>query len=75
MLALRLPQEIEDRLNALADKTGRTKSTIAREAILEHLQDLEDVAEAEARVREAGDTIGWEELKARVFSDNGQAAE
>lgn len=75
MLALRLPQEIEDRLNALADKTGRTKSTIAREAILEHLQDLEDVAEAEARVREAGETIGWEELKARVFSDNGQAAE
>ena len=37
MLALRLPQEIEKRLEALARKTGRTKSFYAREAILRHL--------------------------------------
>ena len=42
MLALRLPPEIEARLDALAKKTGRTKSYYAREAILEHLEDLED---------------------------------
>ena len=56
MLALRLPKDIEERLDALAKKTGRTKSTIAREAILEHLEDIEDIAEAEARLREAGET-------------------
>jgi RHH-type rel operon transcriptional repressor/antitoxin RelB len=42
MLALRLPPDIEKRLAALAKKTGRTKSFYAREAILEHLDDLED---------------------------------
>ena len=41
MLALRLPEEIESRLEALARRTGRSKSFYAREAILEHLDDLE----------------------------------
>lgn len=42
MLAIRLPQEIEKRLESLASRTGRTKSFYAREAIMEHLEDLED---------------------------------
>ncbi len=42
MLAIRLPEEIEVRLNNLAKKTGRTKTYYAREAILRHLEDLED---------------------------------
>ena len=42
MLAIRLDKDIEDRLTLLARKTGRTKTYYAREAILEHLQDLED---------------------------------
>lgn len=42
MLAIRLPAEIEARLNALAAKTGRTKTFYAKEAILEHLDELED---------------------------------
>ena len=42
MLALRLPPEIEARLEALAKATGRTKSFYVREAILEHLEDMED---------------------------------
>jgi RHH-type transcriptional regulator, rel operon repressor / antitoxin RelB len=47
MLALRLPPEIEERLDALAKRTGRSKSYYARQAILEHLDDLEDVYLAE----------------------------
>jgi RHH-type transcriptional regulator, rel operon repressor / antitoxin RelB len=39
MLALRLPDEVERRLDALAKRTGRTKSFYAREAILSHLDD------------------------------------
>ncbi len=42
MLAIRLPEKIEQRLQTLAIKTGRTKSYYAREAIVEHLEDLED---------------------------------
>jgi RHH-type rel operon transcriptional repressor/antitoxin RelB len=51
MLALRLPEEIESRLEALARKTGRTKSYYAREAILRHLEDLEDAHLARERLK------------------------
>lgn len=47
MLAIRLPQSIEKRLEKLARRTGRTKTFYAREAILEHLDDLEDLYLAE----------------------------
>ena len=43
MLAIRLPEEIENRLTELAKKTGRTKTFYAREAIEKHLEDLEDI--------------------------------
>jgi RHH-type rel operon transcriptional repressor/antitoxin RelB len=50
MLALRLPEEIEIRLEKLAKLTGQTKSFYAREAIVEHLADLEDIYLAEKRL-------------------------
>ena len=52
MLAIRLPQDIENRLDKLAKATGRTKTFYAREAILEHLEDLEDIYLAEQRLIE-----------------------
>jgi RHH-type transcriptional regulator, rel operon repressor / antitoxin RelB len=52
MLALRLPPEIEARLAELAKRTGRTKSFYAREAILNHLDDLEDLYLAENRLND-----------------------
>jgi RHH-type transcriptional regulator, rel operon repressor / antitoxin RelB len=50
MLAIRLPEDVEKRLEALAKRTGRTKTFYARQAILEHLDDLEDVFLAEKRL-------------------------
>lgn len=47
MLAIRLPASIEKRLDRLARRTGRTKTFYAREAILRHLEDLEDIYQAE----------------------------
>jgi RHH-type rel operon transcriptional repressor/antitoxin RelB len=52
MLALRLPADIERRLEELARRTGRSKSFYAREAILEHLEDLEDTYLAEQALEE-----------------------
>ena len=52
MLAIRLSDEIEARLDKLAKRTGRTKTYYARQAILEHLADLEDVYLAEKRLEE-----------------------
>jgi RHH-type rel operon transcriptional repressor/antitoxin RelB len=52
MLAIRLPATIEKRLERLAKRTGRTKTYYAREAILQHLEDLEDIYLAEKRLAE-----------------------
>ena len=52
MLAIRLPVEIELRLEALAQATGRTKTYYAREAIMQHLDDLEDLYLAEKELIE-----------------------
>ena len=59
MLALRLPEDLEARLEALAAKTGRTKSFYAREAIAEYIDDLEDLYLAQKRqaLRERGKTL------------------
>lgn len=50
MLAIRLPPDVETRLRALAQATGRTKTYYAREAILRHIEDLEDIYLAEQRL-------------------------
>jgi RHH-type transcriptional regulator, rel operon repressor / antitoxin RelB len=55
MLAIRLPQAIEKRLEKLARRTGRTKSFYVREAILQHLEDLEDIYLAERTLRRIQD--------------------
>ena len=69
MLAIRLPAEVENRLEALAQATGRTKTFYAREAILEHLDDLEDLYLAEQRLVDirAGktQTVALEEVMKR----------
>jgi len=49
MLAIRLPDDIEARLDNLAKRTGRSKTFYARQAILEYLDDVEDLYLAEQR--------------------------
>jgi RHH-type rel operon transcriptional repressor/antitoxin RelB len=69
VLALRLPPEIEARLEDLAKRTGRSKSFYAREAILEHLEDLEDLYLAEEALTEhyssGGATVSMEQVMER----------
>jgi RHH-type rel operon transcriptional repressor/antitoxin RelB len=71
MLALRLPPEIEKRLDDLAAKTGRSKSYYAREAILAFLDDLEDAYQARERLQAAGPRVALEELEAEFASESG----
>lgn len=40
--SIRLPEEVERRLDALAEKTGRTKAFYIREMILTHIDEMED---------------------------------
>ena len=71
MLAVRLDAEVERRLEALAARTGRTKTFYAREAIEAHLDDLEDFYLAEERMRtyREGDAVPLEQLKAELGLD------
>ena len=48
--SLRLPDEIFQRLDRLADRTGRSKTFYMHAAIQEHLDDLEDLYLAEQRL-------------------------
>lgn len=69
MLAIRLPEKVEKRLERLAKRTGRTKTYYAREAILQYLDDLEDIylAEKELEAVRAGRsrTVPLEEVMRR----------
>ena len=67
MLAIRLPEEIEQRLADLAAKTGRSKSFYAREAILEHLEDAYLGAE---RLKTPAKRWTQEELEAGLDLDD-----
>ena len=49
-ISLRLPEDISARLENLAERTGRSKTFYVREAILRHLEDLEDIYIAEQRL-------------------------
>jgi len=66
MLAIRLDPDIENRLARLAKKTGRTKTFYAREAILEHLEDLEDIYLANQRLRRPAKTYSAKDVKREV---------
>ncbi len=60
---------MEARLEGLARATGRSKASCVRDALAEHLDDLEDAAVAERRLEDlrAGrsDTVSLEDIMAR----------
>jgi RHH-type rel operon transcriptional repressor/antitoxin RelB len=74
MLALRLPKDLERRLEKLARKTGRTKSYYAKQAIAQFLEEQEDyllglaVLERVERGEEA--TVTLHELQKRLGLDS-----
>ncbi len=49
-ISIRLSDDLSNRLQKLAKRTGRTKSFYVVKAIQEHLQDLEDIYIAEERL-------------------------
>ena len=51
-LSIRLDDEIERRLTALAERTGRSKTFYVREAIRAHLDELEELYWADEGVKD-----------------------
>jgi RHH-type transcriptional regulator, rel operon repressor / antitoxin RelB len=69
MVAVQLPEPIEKRLEELARRTGRTKAFYVEEAVVAHLEDLEDLYLAEGaleRIRSGEEqTIPLEDVMRR----------
>ena len=65
--SIRLPDELEARLENLASKTGRTKTFYIRQAIEEHIADLEDfyISERRARTYDPADNVTLEDMMKR----------
>ena len=73
-LSVRLPKTAKQRLEKIAQRNKRSKSFSAREAILLHLEDLEDIHLAERalkRIRRGKDRpISIEEAAKRYSVDS-----
>ncbi|NCC98028.1 MAG: TraY domain-containing protein [Synergistales bacterium] len=74
MLIIRLDEQLSSRLEALAKKTGRTKSWYASKAIEDYLDDMEDyyiAAEAIALSRKRGTKpLSSEEVRLELGLDD-----
>ncbi|MCL5065274.1 MAG: ribbon-helix-helix domain-containing protein [Firmicutes bacterium] len=69
MFAVRLPPDIETRLEELARKTGRTKSYYAKKAIADFLEAEEDYLLAVARLEEHHPRIGLDAIERELHLD------
>ena len=70
MASIRLDEETEARLDALAKETGRTKTFYIRQLIEEHLEDLEDRYIAENRLENPGKRLSSQEMRQRLGLEN-----
>ena len=70
MLAIRISQDIESRLQHLAQRTGRTKTYYAKEAILRFLEDMEDEYLALSRLETPTKRWTMDELERGVDLEN-----
>ena len=69
-ISIRLGEDIEQRLERLAQLTGRSKTYYIRQAVLEKLDDLEDIYIAEHRLEHPAERIGLDEVKQELGLDN-----
>ncbi len=62
-ITLRIDSRIDDELTELAQKSGRDKLSLARDALVEWLENQEDIRDAEAVIAQDNPTIPLEEVK------------
>jgi RHH-type rel operon transcriptional repressor/antitoxin RelB len=70
MFALRLDPEIEQELEELAKKTGRSKSYHARAALKQYLEDRADYLKAVAILEKGNPRVPIEEVRKQLGLEN-----
>ena len=63
MIALELEHKIEQRLNDLEQETGLDKVDLIREAIIDYLEEVEDIADAAECLKNPGKIWSLDELE------------
>jgi RHH-type rel operon transcriptional repressor/antitoxin RelB len=66
MLAVRLPETLDDRLTELSEQTHRSKSFYVKQAIQDYLDEHEDHLLALARLEKKNPRIDLEEMERRL---------
>ncbi len=62
-ISVRVPSELAERLNFLSQKTGRAKNFYIREALEDHIEDLEDFFLGVEALRSSEEVYSFEEAK------------
>ncbi len=72
--AIQLPEDVFERLKSLADASGQSPTDFISEAVLEHIEDLEDARRAEEIMKkiESGEhrTYTLEEVERELGLDD-----
>ena len=74
-LPVKIPEEMYNRLSALAHKTHRTKTFYVREAIMSYLEDLEDTYLAIQRLEQPSKTYSMTEVARELGLTNDEVKE
>ncbi|MYC26646.1 MAG: TraY domain-containing protein [Nitrospira sp. SB0662_bin_26] len=70
MASLRLTKELENRLDHLAETTGRTKTFYIRQLIEDHIDELEDRYIAESRLEHPADRLTSKNMRRELGLEN-----
>jgi RHH-type rel operon transcriptional repressor/antitoxin RelB len=62
-LTVLIDSDIDDELTAIAQSTGRDKQSLAREALVEWLEDQKDIRDAKAILAQGDPSIPLAEVK------------
>lgn len=66
LVAVRLPDDLESKLENLSQETGRSKSYYMKKALEQFLEDREDYLLAVARLEENNPRIPYEKIRAEL---------
>ena len=70
MLAIRLDKQIEQELDMLAKVRGSNRSTVIREAILQYLEDNEDLSLAKKAISQTKSTKPLKQMRKELGLDS-----
>ncbi len=70
LVAVRLPEQLDLKLNNLAKETGRSKSYYMKKALTQFIEDREDYLLAVAAMEENSPSIPYEKIRKELGLDD-----